>query len=249
MTYLWALYAREVKRFQKLWMDTVFSPIMNMALFLSVFGVVAKGQMVGDIGYLPFVYSGLLTMTMVNGSLSNPAFALLLAKNVGTIIDLQLIPLRAWKVGMAYALAALTRGIVTLIVALAFTVWFIPGLSLAHPFFLLAAVILTGLEFGILGVIIGFWAKAFEGLTFVLTFVLQPMIFLAGVFYPISTLPHPWNIVSVFNPIHHNVNVFRYGLTGYTDASPWVSLSVILGLSLMLFLIMKFRAQKTLQAS
>ena len=249
MTYLWALYAREVKRFQKLWMDTVFSPIVNMALYLSVFGVVAKGQMVGGIGYLPFVYSGLLAMTMVNGSFSNPAFALLLSRNVGTMIDLQLIPVRAWKVGVAYAMAALTRGIVTLIVALLFTVWFIPGLSLVHPLMLIAALLLTGFEFGVLGVILGFTVKAFEGLTFAMTFILQPMIFLAGVFYPVSTLPHPWNIISSFNPIHHNVNLFRYALTGYADLSPWISLAVTSGLCVVFFVIMKIRAQKTLQAS
>jgi ABC-2 type transport system permease protein len=246
---MWALYAREVKRFRNLWMDTVFSPIISMGLYLAVFGVVTKGQVIGEIGYLPFVYSGLLAMTMVNGSFSNPAFALLLAKNVGTIIDLQIVPLRAWKVGVAYALAALTRGIVTLAIALLFTVWFVPGLSLAHPFVLLTALLLTGFQFGILGVIIGFSVKAFEGLTFAMTFVLQPMIFLAGVFYPISTLPHPWNIVSTFNPVHHNVNLFRYGLTGYSDIFPWISLVVTAGLSMIFFVIMHVRAQKTLQAS
>ena len=91
--------------------------------------------------------------------------------------------------------------------------------------------------------------KAFEGLTFAMTFILQPMIFLAGVFYPVSTLPHPWNVLSSFNPIHHNVNLFRYALTGYADLSPWISLAVTSGLCVVFFVIMKVRAQKTLQAS
>lgn len=249
MTYLWALYAREVMRVRKLWMDMVFSPIVSLGLYLMVFGVVTGGQMIDGIGYLPFVYSGLLTMTVVNGSFSSPAFSLMIAKNVGTIVDLQLVPLRAWKVGTAYALAALTRGIVTLMIAFICTVWFVPGLSLAHPFVFLAALFLTGFQFGVLGVILGLSVKVFEGLNFAMTFVLQPMIFLAGVFYPIATLPHPWNIISSFNPIHHNVNLFRYGLTGYADISPWISLAVTVGFCVVFFIMMQLRARKILQAN
>ena len=87
MTYMWALYAREVKRFQKIWMDTVFSPIVSTILFLSVFGIVAGGQDVDSIPYLLFIYVGLLSMNVVNSSFSNPAFALVIGKNTGTIAD------------------------------------------------------------------------------------------------------------------------------------------------------------------
>ncbi len=240
MTYMWALYAREVMRFRKLWMDTVFSPIVSTMLFLSVFGIVASGRDVENIPYLLFVYVGLLSMNLVNSSFSNPAFALIISKNVGTIVDLQLAPLKPWNVGIAYALAALTRGVITIIIAILATGWFIPELGLEHPFVLIPAVIVTGLEFGMLGVAFGMYAKNFEALTFITTFIMQPMIFLAGVFYPLAQLPGPWNVVSQFNPLHHNINLLRYAVTGYADGNVAVSAIVVAACTAVLFVVMHF---------
>ena len=246
-TNMWALYAREVKRFQKIWIDTVFNPIVSIGLYLGVFGIVTSGREIGSLPYLTFVYTGLLAMLVVNSSFSNPSFALVIAKNLGNIIDLQLVPIAVWRIGVAYAMAAFTRGVITVIIALAATIWFIPGLGLpAHPLYFLLALFMTGLEFGLLGVAFGFWAKNFEALTLMTTFVMQPMIFLAGVFYPIATLPHPWNIVSLFNPIHHNINFFRYSLTGYADVHPGVSVLVVLGFSVVFFVLMQFMAKRNI---
>lgn len=246
-TYLWALYAREVKRFQKIWIDTVFSPIVSVGLYLGVFGIVAGGREVGGVPYVTFVYTGLLAMMLVNSSFSNPSFALIIAKNVGNIIDLQLVPIKAWRIGIAYALAALTRSVITLFIALAVTVWFIPDLAPHHVGYLLMAIFLTGMEFGMLGVIFGFVAKNFEALTFMTTFVMQPMIFLAGVFYPTSNLPSPWNVVSLFNPVHHNINILRYAVTGYSDMNPLVSLGVVAGLCCVLFFVMHVVTKKSIR--
>jgi ABC-2 type transport system permease protein len=247
MTHMWALYAREVHRFRKLWMDTVFSPIVSVILYLSVFGIVVGGKMVGDLSYIQFIYTGLLSMMMVNSSFSNPGFALIISKNVGTIIDLQLAPIKAWKVGMAYALAALTRGLVTLLVAILATIWFIPSLGLHNLGYLIGGLVLTGLEFGMLGVTFGMKAKNFEALTFMTTFIMQPMIFLAGVFYPIAVLPGVWAKIAVFNPIHHNINILRYGATGYSDGNPLVSLAVVVCMSALLFAAMHFVTKKSIR--
>lgn len=244
---MWALYAREVKRFQKIWIDTVFSPIVSVGLYLGVFGIVAAGKNVAGLPYIVFVYTGLLGMMVINSSFSNPSFALVIAKNVGNIIDLQLVPISPGGIGIAYAMAAFTRGMITLGIALLATVWFIPGLGLAHPFVLLFGLFLTGIEFGMLGVTFGFWAKNFEALTFMTTFVMQPMIFLAGVFYPISTLPSPWNTISLFNPIHHNINLLRYAVTGYADFNPLISLAIIIGLSVVLYGTMQFMTKRSLK--
>jgi ABC-2 type transport system permease protein len=209
-------------------MDTVLNPIVSVGLYLAVFSVVAQGRVIDGIPYLAFIYIGLLSMNLINASISNPAFALIISKNLGTIIDLQLAPISPWRVGLAYALAALTRGILTLTVGVLCTVWFIPLNGIAHPLLLLTAILITGIQFGIVGVAFGMWAKNFEALTFLTTFILQPMIFLAGVFYPIASLPTPWNIVSQFNPLHHNVNLLRFSVTGYADGNPWTSFVVIL---------------------
>lgn len=245
---MWSLYAREVKRFQKIWLDTVFTPIVSGGLYLAVFGIVALGQNIEGIPYLAFVYIGLLTMMVINSSFSNPAFALIISKNVGNIIDLQLAPIPPWRIGLAYALAAFTRGIVTVVIALLATMWFVPGLTLVHPILCIIAIVLTGIEFGMLGVAFGFLAKNFEALTFMTTFIMQPMIFLAGVFYPISTLPHPWSTVSLFNPIHHNINLIRYATLGYTDVSPTISWVVVVGVSAALFLLMHLITKRSIRS-
>lgn len=248
MTHMWALYAREVKRFQKIWLDTVFSPIVSMILFLSVFSVVAGGRDIEGVPYTLFIYAGLLAMNLVNSSFSNPAFALVIGKNTGTIVDLQLAPIQPWGIGIAYALAALTRAVITVAIAVLLTAWFIPGLQLEHPVLLLLAVAVTGLEFGMLGVVFGMWAKGFESLTFITTFIMQPMIFLAGTFYPLAQLPGIWSTVSQFNPLHHNINVLRFAVTGYADGNPWVSLIVVMSLAAMLFVAMHFSTERKMRA-
>lgn len=246
MTYMWALYAREVKRFRKLLLDTIFSPIVSMVLYLAVFGVVISSQSVGGVSFLAFIYTGLLGMIMVNSGFSNPGFALIIAKNLGSILDLQITPIKSWQIGIAFALAALTRGVVTLVLALLLTIWFIPGMQLLHPLSLLAIVLITGLQYGMLGVIFGMWARGFESLTFVTTFVLQPMIFLAGVFYPISRLPAPWDTISAFNPVHHTINLFRYSLVGYSDTPIGVSWAAVLSISVLFFGLMNWICIKKL---
>jgi ABC-2 type transport system permease protein len=242
-----ALVAREVKRFQKIWLDTLVSPIMSMVLFLAVFGLVTAGRQIEGIAYLAFVYTGLLTMTMVNASFSNPAFALVISKNVGTFMDLQITPVPAWGVGLAYAGAATIRAILTVFVAAAVTIWFVPVSGIAHPLLAIAAAVLIGLAFGMFGVMFGMYAKNFEALTFVMTFVIQPMIFLAGTFYPISELPGVWHRVSLFNPMHHAVNLMRYSITGFADSNPMVSIGVLVTLALIVFFPMQWMAVKKLK--
>lgn len=246
MIYMWALYAREVKRFRKLLLDTIFSPIVSMVLYLAVFGVVTSNKSVGDVSFLAFIYTGLLGMILVNSGFSNPGFALIIAKNLGAIVDLQVTPIKSWQIGIAYALAALTRGVFTLCLAMLLTIWFIPGIHLHHPLMLIAVVIISGLQYGMLGVVFGMWARGFEALTFVTTFVLQPMIFLAGVFYPIANLPAPWNTISAFNPVHHTINLFRYSFVGYTDTPLIVSWSFVLIVSVIFFGLMNWMCIKKL---
>ncbi|MBD3250880.1 hypothetical protein GF380_00150 [Candidatus Uhrbacteria bacterium] len=249
MTYMWALYAREVKRFQKLLIDTLLSPIIQMVLFLTVFGITLQGQDVEGIPFVTFVFAGLLMMIMVNSSFSNPTFALILGKNVGTIIDLQLAPIKPGSIGLAYALAAFSRGLLTILVAMLITVWFVPEFTISNPFLMLVALLLTGIQFGLLGVTFGMIAKNFESLTIVMGFVLQPMIFLAGIFYPIASLPAPFDLISRFNPLHHNINLFRYTTLGYADTHPMLSLAVIAGITIVMYFVVQRVTRTALRKS
>jgi ABC-2 type transport system permease protein len=243
-----ALIAREVKRFQKIWLDTVMQPIVSMVLFLAVFGLVGQGREIPGIEYLAFVYMGLVTMTVINASFQNPAFALVISKNVGTFMDLQITPVPPWGVGLAYAAAATIRAVLTVSIATLVTIWFVPIHGIAHPFMLLAAVLLIGITFGMFGVIFGMYAKNFEALTFVMTFIFMPLIFTAGTFFPISQLPGPWSLVSLFNPMHHAVNLMRYAVTGFGDSNPMVSLAVMSVLAVVMFIPMQWITMKNLKS-
>lgn len=248
LTRVLALYGRETLRFRKLWLDTLLSPIVSAFLYLLVFGAVNGGRSIDGVPYGAFVYGGLMTMLLTNASFSNPSFALVISKNTGTIVDLYLAPIRASLIGLAYSGAAVTRALLTLTAALLMTGWFIQGLTFTHPFWLLAGILLTSSTFAFIGVTFGAKTKGFESMTFATTFVLQPMIFLSGAFYPISTLPAPWNTISAFNPLHHFVNLIRYGFTGYSDINPGLSLLIAASFSVVTGLIMAVVIQKTLKS-
>jgi len=238
MRYMLALYAREVRRFRKIWMDTLFTPIISTLLFLTVFGVLMGQRSIGNAQALPFIYTGLLGMTIINASFMNPGFALVLAKNHGTIVDLQLVPIPRWQIGLAYTLAAATRALVALTTVIVTSIWFVPDMTLTHPALLVVAILLTGIEFGLIGTVFGMWASSFEAVTFMTTFIMQPMIFLGGVFYPIQSLPGIWQTISQFNPLFHNINLIRYGFIGYSDVPPLFSLGVMIAATLLLFFIL-----------
>jgi ABC-2 type transport system permease protein len=243
-----ALYGRETLRFRKLWLDTLVSPIVSAFLYLLVFGAINGGRAVEGIPYNAFVYGGLMTMLLTNASFSNPSFALVISKNTGTIVDLYLAPIRASFIGLAYAAAAVTRAVLTLLAALLLTGWFIDGLTFVHPLWLVLGILLTSSTFAFIGITFGASTKGFESMTFATSFVLQPMIFLSGAFYSIATLPAPWSTISTFNPLHHFVNLLRYGFTGYSDISPLTSLGITLGFAAITGIIMAVVITKTLRS-
>ena len=243
-----SLTQREIHRFLKLWTDTTISPIISTLLFLAIFMVVTGGRDIDGIPYLTFVFSGLIMMNVVTGSFSNPAFALVIAKNLGSIVDLQTAPLPAWLVGLAYALAATFRAIIILTITLLICFWWLPSFHIAHPALALLVLTLSGLQFGTLGVIFGMLASGFESLPIITSFVLQPLIFLGGVFYPISSLPHIFYTLSTWNPIHHNVNLTRYAFLNYSDVTPAISLAILLGSLIPLLIIMGYIMQKKMRA-
>ena len=246
MTGAAALVVREVHRFLKIWADTVVTPVASTVFFMLVFSVVGQPGVSGGAPYLPFVYAGLLAMNVATGSFSNPAFSLVISKNIGSFIDIKLAPMRPFFVGLAYGFSGLIRAAVILALTIACTAWAVPGFGVAHPLIAAGAFILCGLQFSWAGVIFGCLTNRFEALPFVLGFILQPMVFLGGVFYAISVLPEPWQTVSLFNPMHHSINLIRFGLTGQADTDIMLSLLVGLALLVPLSIFMHFTVKKIL---
>ncbi len=223
------LFIKEIRRFSKVWLQTVLSPLMTTSLYFLVFGVALGSRLrtIDGVPYIQFVVPGLVMMSMVRDSFLNSASSLFQSKINGTITDLLVAPIGAPEILLAYVGAAMTRAIIVgslvFLVALLFTPFTIQSIAWVVFF----AVLVTA-AFGLLGLLSAIWAEKFDHLAIFPNFVLLPLAFLGGVFYSIEMLPEPWQTISRFNPLLYMVNGMRFGFFGVADVSPWQSAAVVL---------------------
>jgi ABC-2 type transport system permease protein len=223
------LFLKEVRRFSKVWLQTVLSPLVTTSLYFLVFGVALGSRLreISGVPYIQFVVPGLVMMTMIRDSFLNTSSSLFQSKINGTITDILVAPIGAWEMLVAYVGAAMIRalivGTLVYLVALSFT-WF----PLHHVGWTLFFAILVPATLALLGMIAALWAQKFDHLAIFPNFVLLPLAFLGGVFYSIDLLPEPWNTVSRLNPLLYMVNGLRYGFLGVADVSPVTSAAVVL---------------------
>ncbi len=223
------LFLKEVRRFSKVWLQTVLSPLVTTSLYFLVFGVALGSRLreISGVPYIQFVVPGLVMMTMIRDSFLNTSSSLFQSKINGTITDILIAPIGAFEMVLAYVGAAMIRAIIvgTLVylVALSFT-WF----PLHHIGWILFFSIFVTATLALLGMIVALWAQKFDHLAIFPNFVLLPLAFLGGVFYSIDLLPEPWNTVSRLNPLLYMVNGLRYGFLGVADVSPVTSAGVVL---------------------
>lgn len=213
-----ALFIKECRRFGKVWMQTVFSPLVTTSLYFLVFGVALGSRLreIDGVPYIDFVVPGLVMLAIISNSFLNASSSLFQSKINGTIVDLLVAPIGAREMLMAYLGASLLRGlIVGSLVYLVASLF--GGFEMAHPGWVAFFACGVSLTFGCLGLISALWAEKFDHLSIVPNFVLTPLTFLGGVFYSVTMLPAPWDFVSRLNPILYMVNGLRYGLLGVTD--------------------------------
>ena len=223
------LFIKEIRRFAKVWMQTVLSPLITTSLYFLVFGVALGSRLkeISGVPYIQFVVPGLVMMTMVRDSFLNTSSSLFQSKINGTITDLLVAPIGASEILLAYVGAAMCRAVITgalvLVVALFFT-WF-PLHNVGWTIFF---TILVPATFALLGIVSALWAEKFDHLAIFPNFVLLPLAFLGGVFYSIDLLPEPWNSISRLNPLLYMINGLRFGFLGVADVSPVASAVVVL---------------------
>jgi len=230
----WTLLRKEVRRFAKVWLQTVLSPLMTTSLYFLVFGVALGSRLrtIDGVPYIEFVVPGLIMLSMINNSFLNSSSSLFQSKVNGTIVDLLSAPIGAGEIVFAYVVAAVLRGFVVGTMVWLIATAFI-GPRLASLGWTLAFGGLVCATFGAFGLIVAVWAEKFDQLAIVPNFVLTPLTFLGGVFYSIDMLPEPWGTVSAFNPILYMVNGLRYGLLGQSDLSPGAALAAVASLAVV----------------
>lgn len=226
---------KEVRRFMRIWVQTIIPPAITMTLYFLIFGSLI-GSRIGEMGgydYMSFVVPGLIMMSVINNAYSNVASSFYSAKFTGSIEELLVSPTPNYVIMMGYvfggALRGLLVGILVTLLSLLFTS--LPVHSLLVTF---GVVVLSALLFSVAGLINGILANSFDDISVVPTFVLTPLTYLGGVFYSISLLPDFWQGVSMLNPVLYLVNVFRFGFLGVSDVSVGISLAGILVLLLVL---------------
>ncbi|HEX8101362.1 MAG TPA: ABC transporter permease [Solirubrobacteraceae bacterium] len=231
-----ALVRREVNRFMKIKRQTVGAPLLETFLYISVFGA-ALGTRIKTIhgfDYVVFVVPGLIMMAWAMNAFSNNASSILQQKFQGAIQDQLSSPASPVELLLAFTFGGFLRGM--LVATLTFTAASIlVGLPLAHPLILIPALFLVGFFFAQLGVLVGVRAEQFDDVSFAQTFVLQPLIFLGGVFYSASLLPEPFQTLTHFDPIYYMIVLVRYGFLGYEEANVALSLGFLAIVSLALF--------------
>lgn len=232
----WILFRREVKRYLKVLVQTIFAPMISSTLYLLIFGVSLGSQVTvpGGVTYLAFLIPGLMMMSCLNNCFQNSSSSIVSAKFAGDLEDLKVAPLSRSQMLWAFAFGALTRGLIvgtiTLLVGEVF--YFLntsQWLPIAHPFWLLTFVTLGGLTFAKLGVSAAFWAQSVDQLSAVSSFILLPLLYLGGVFFSIESLHPVWKSVAQANPLLYLINGVRYGILGVADVPVGTAALVAVG--------------------
>ncbi len=212
------LLKKEILRFLAAPAQTLFAPVITSALFLFIFGVNLGNRIAihAHYSYAQFVIPGLVLMGVINNAFANTSSSLFFSRYIGNIVDLLVTPISPAEMILAYTLAAILRGILVgiavLLISLCFT-----SLPWAHPWLSLAMAVLTSFLLSQLGLIAAIYSETFEAISMYTNFLLLPLVYLGGMFYPISILPPFWGALSRFNPLFYTIEGFRHSILGAGD--------------------------------
>ena len=227
---------REYNRIMRIWGQTLVPPAITATLYFVIFGRLIGGR-IGDMGgytYMQYIAPGLIMMTVITNSYGNVVSSFFGAKFGKHIEELLVSPLPNYLIVLGYMMGGIVRGLlvgaVVSTIALLFT-----HLHVAHPAVVISAVLLSSIVFSLAGMVNAVFAKNFDQISFIPTFILTPLTYLGGVFYTIALLPEFAQRLSHANPILYMVNAFRFGFLGISDVDVTLSFSIMIGAALALF--------------
>ena len=230
------LYLREVRRFLKVYTQTLIAPLVTTLLFLAVFALALGGQdrMVAGLPFTTFLGPGLIMMAIAQNAFANTSSSMVISKIQGNIVDSLMPPLNAHELVFGFAVGGMTRG-----VAVAFVVWaamvFAVDLGLHSFLFVAYHAVMGALMLSLLGLAGGIWSEKFDHIAAVTNFVITPLSFLSGTFYSIQRLPEAAQLAAHLNPFFYMIDGFRYGFLGHADGNLTAGLVVMAGVNLFLW--------------
>lgn len=228
---------KEFLRFIRIWKQTVLPPMITTGLYFIIFGNLI-GDRIGEMEgyrYIDFIVPGLILMAVITQSYANTVASFFQAKFQRHIEEMMVSPTPNYIIILGYAGGGIARGVVVGI-AVTFVSMLFTQLSIHNFLVLFSIVFLTATLFSLAGIINAVFAKTFDDISIIPTFILTPLTYLGGIFYSISLLPQFWQNVSLANPILYMINAFRYGFIGITDISLWISYSIIIAFIIALYI-------------
>jgi ABC-2 type transport system permease protein len=223
---------REIRRVVRIWVQTIVPPAITMTLYFIIFGNLI-GRRIGEmdgVPYMTFIAPGLIMMAVITNSFGNVVSSFFSGKLHRHLEEMLVSPLTFPTIVAGYVIGGVVRGLavasLVTVVALLFA-----DLSIVHPLVTISVVILTSMVFSLAGLLNAIFAKNFDEISVIPTFVLTPLTYLGGVFFSISLLSPAWQAVARLNPILYMVNAFRYGMLGSSDI-PIGTAYAIIGVSL-----------------
>lgn len=235
---LWALYMKEVRRFLKVYNQTLIAPMVTSLLFLAVFHLALKGKShdIGNIPFGEFMAAGLIMMSIMQQAFANTSSSFIMGKVLGTLIDYLMAPISAGEIVFGMVMAGVTRGImVGIMVGLGILV-FIP-LEIHSFIALVFYVISASMLMSLLGMFTGIFAETFDQSAAITSYIITPLSFLSGTFYSVKDLPAFWYSASHINPFFYMIDGFRYAMTGHHDGSLEAGIIIITITNIILWVI------------
>ena len=230
------LVRKEVRRFMRLWIQTLVPPVITISLYFVIFGNLI-GRRIGDMNgysYMDFIVPGLILMAVINNAYANVVSSFFSQKFQRNIEELLVSPVPNYVILIGFVVGGSARGLIVGLIA-SIVAMFFSGFYMHNIFIATAVVLLSSVVFSLGGLINAIYANKFDDVTIVPTFILTPLIYLGGVFYSIDLLPDFWKAVSHVNPIFYMVDAFRYGILGISDVNIFYALLILLAFVVGLF--------------
>lgn len=221
---------REVVRFGRIWVQTLVPPAITMTLYFVIFGNLI-GSRIGEMdgfSYMAFIVPGLIMMSVITNSYSNVASSFFSSKFQHNVEELLVAPVPTYVIIAGYVGGGVIRGLLVGLIVSLVSLFFV-DLHIEHLFSVVFTVFLTAVLFSLAGLLNAIFARSFDDVSIIPTFILTPLTYLGGVFYSISLLPDFWQGVSHINPVLYMVNAFRYGFLGISDVPLTVAYGIIIG--------------------
>lgn len=233
---LQTILLKETLRFLRIWIQTLIPPAVTVLLYFVIFGKLIGAQLgpVDGLSYTQYIAPGLIMMSVITNAYSNVVSSFFSAKFQRHIEEMLVSPLPNAIIVLGFVGGGVARGLavgmVVTVISLLFT-----DLHWQHPLLTFAVMILTSLLFALAGLINGIFAKSFDDISLIPTFVLTPLTYFGGIFYSIQMLPPFWQNASLLNPILYMINAFRFGILGVSDIDIRLAFAIILLLIAVLF--------------